>query len=262
MILEYHRPETIDLALVLMKRADPPTLPMGGGTVLNRPRSDDFAVVDLQALNLDYIEARGSWLEIGATYTLQSLLVKASNPGDEGFLIPPVLGEALDQEKSYHLRQVSTVAGTLVAADGRSAFTAVMLALDASLLLLPGDETLSLGNLLPIRSELLHGRMIKTITIPLNARLAYHAVTRTPADRPLVCVAVAGWPSGRRRVALGGYGSAPKMAFDGMDAIGAEKAARSAYLTAGDQWASAEYRAEMAELLTRRCLAELASAGE
>jgi CO/xanthine dehydrogenase FAD-binding subunit len=31
-------------------------------------------------------------------------------------------------------------------------------------------------------------------------------------------------------------------------------AARSAYSNAGDEWASAEYRAEMADVLSRRCL--------
>jgi CO/xanthine dehydrogenase FAD-binding subunit len=258
MILEYHRPETIDQAVHLLKRADPPTLPMGGGTFLNRPHSDDFAVVDLQALGLDFLEPRGSWLDIGATFTLQALFVRSAQKGDDGIRLPAALAEVLDHEKSYHLRQVSTAAGTLVAADGRSPFAAAMLALDASLLLLPGDETLSLGNLFPLRAELLRGRLIKMITVPLNARLAYHVVGRTPADRPLVCAAAAAWPSGRRRVALGGYGAEPKMAFDGMDAAGAEAAARSAYLAAGDEWASAEYRAEMAEVLTRRCLEELA----
>lgn len=262
MILEYHRPETIEQALQLLHRAEPPTLPMGGGTYLNRPTGDDFAVVDLQALNLDFFETQGNWLIIGATCPLSCLFNKAVHPGDDGILIPAVMAGVLDQEKSYNLRQVSTVAGTLVAADGRSPFATAMLALDASVLLLPGDETLSLGNILPLRSELLHKRLIKSIAIPSNARLAYHSVARTPADRPLVCAAVAAWPSGRRRVALGGFGdaakaSAPKLAFDGMDAIGAEAAAHSAYLTAGDEWASAEYRAAMAQVLTRRCLEEL-----
>ena len=35
---------------------------------------------------------------------------------------------------------------------------------------------------------------------------------------------------------------------------GVELAARSAYLSAGDEWASAEYRSEMAGVLVKRCL--------
>jgi hypothetical protein len=57
-------------------------------------------------------------------------------------------------------------------------------------------------------------------------------------------------------VALGGYGAAPLLAFDGSEADGAEVAAQSAYSQAGDEWASAEYRMEIAGILARRCIRE------
>ena len=74
MILEYHRPETLDEALALLRRKEPLTFPMGGGTVLNQPSDNNYAVVDLQALGLNKIEPRGNALIAGATLTLQALL--------------------------------------------------------------------------------------------------------------------------------------------------------------------------------------------
>ena len=136
------------------------------------------------------------------------------------------------------------------------------LALDAALTIVSADkqkaeEQISLGDLLPLRTERLRGRLITLVTIPLNVRLAYQYVARAPADRPLVCAAMAVWPSGRTRLALGGFGKSPVLAFDGTEAAGVDVAAGNAYSQAEDQWASAAYRQEVAGVLTRRCMQEL-----
>jgi CO/xanthine dehydrogenase FAD-binding subunit len=193
MIIEYHRPQTMGETLALLGRTNPRTLPLAGGSALNRPTPEQFAVVDLQALHLDTFEARGNFYDLGATLTLQRLLDENLAEGLEG------LKKAIRHEATYNLRQVASVAGSLVAADGRSPFATAMLALDASLLLLPGDESVDLGDLLPLRSERLPGCLICQVTIPANVRLAYEYVARTPADLPIVCAALATWPSGRTR---------------------------------------------------------------
>jgi CO/xanthine dehydrogenase FAD-binding subunit len=253
-IVEYHRPESIEAALELLARHEPRTMPLAGGSALNRPSPDSIAVVDLQALGLNHLRPRGNFLEMGATLTLQALLDEAQ--------LPTALQQAIRHEATQNLRLVATVAGTLVSAGGRSPFTTTMLALDAVLSLLPGDgpdrpQLVSLGDLLPVRAERLRGRLITQVSIPLNARLAYEYVARTPADQPIVCVAAAAWPSGRRRVALGGYGKAPFLAFDGTEDAGAEIAASDAYSQAGDEWAAADYRQEVARILAHRCISEL-----
>jgi CO/xanthine dehydrogenase FAD-binding subunit len=223
---------------------------MGGGTALDRFSSNSFAVVDLQDLSLAGIRTRGNLLEVGATARLQALL---EHPG-----LPDGLRQAILREASYNLRQVATIAGTLVAASGRSPLATAMLALDAQLLLISGlsreEEVTSLGDLLPFRADQLKQRLITRLDIPANAALFYDSAGRTPADLPVVCCAVASWPSGRTRVALGGYGPAPVLAFDGPDALGAEIAAREAYSQAGDEWASAAYRQDVAGVLVKRCL--------
>jgi CO/xanthine dehydrogenase FAD-binding subunit len=149
----------------------------------------------------------------------------------------------------------------VLSAHGRSPLATTLLALDAVLDVArsgAAGEQIGLGEVLPLRGEKLRGRLVTRLLLPLNARLAYESVARTPADQPIVCAAAACWPSGRTRLALGGFGPAPVLALDGPEAQGAEDAARSAYSDAGDEWASAEYRREMAQVLTRRCLQQLA----
>ncbi len=260
MIIEYHRPETLEEALQLLSRTEPPTFPLGGGTVLNQPSKQEFAVVDLQALGLNQINSQGKVLEIGAAVRLQALLERSD--------ALPALAQAIRHEAGYNLRNMATVAGTLVASDGRSPFATVMMALDAQLTLLgapdgaePQPVISGLGNVLPLRPEALVQRLITTVAIPLNVQLAYEYVARTPADLPVVCVAVAQWPAGRTRVVLGGFGASPLLAMDGPQPEGAETAAREAFRQAGDQWASAEYRSEIAAVLTGRCLESLKVTG-
>lgn len=255
MIVEYHRPTTIEEALALLTRSELETIPLGGGTAIDRHAEQPQAVVDLQALQLTKIQVSGKSLELGACVTLQMLLDGVNQPLP--FELPPALRRAIEHEATHNLRQVATLAGTLVAAGGRSPFAAAMLALGASLTLQPGDDKISLGDLLPVRRSALRGRLITSLRIPLNARLAYEYVARTPADQPIVCAALCRWPSGRTRLALGGFGPAPVLAFDGGDSSGLEAAARSAYSQAEDAWASAEYRQEIAGVLAGRCLNDL-----
>jgi len=251
MIIEYHRPQTLDEALKLLQREGVRTVPIGGGTSLRRILEEDVAAVDLQALSLNTVQARGNRLYLGATCTLQQLLEQEN--------MAPALIKAIRHEATHNLRQVATVVGSLLASDGRSPLATVMLALDARLTLSPGEETINIGDLLPVEREILQGRLVTQIDIPRKVQVAYEYVARTPADRPIVCVAAARWPSGRTRVALGGYGSTPSLALDGPEPDGAELAARDVYQNAGDEWASAEYRQDVAGTLACRCLEQLLS---
>jgi len=249
MIIEYHRPDRLEDALDLLSRSDPVTFPLGGGSVLNQPSDERFAVVDLQSLELSRINKKGNTLQLGATVTLQAL---ANFSGIHSNLVKAIFHEA-----TYNTRQVATIAGALIAADGRSPFGTAMLALGAKLSLLPGDKNLSLGDVFPFRREKLKGKLIVQITIPSNVELAYEYVSRTPADLPIVCMALAQWPSGRTRVALGGYGSSPILAMDGPHSDGAEIVVRDAFHEASDQWASSEYRSDIAATLVKRVLSTL-----
>lgn len=249
MILEYHRPETLEAALQLLSRPEPITFPMGGGSVLSRPGSASYAVVDLQALGLNEIKQDGNTVQIGAAATLQA--VASSNP------LPTDVREAAHRELSQNLRRVGTLAGTLAVSDGRSLLTALLLAMDARLTWEPGTTDSSLGEWLPLRGERRPGLLITRIAVSSQLKTAYEAVSRSPADLPLVLVAAVRWPSGRTRIAIGGFGAVPRLAMDGTEAAGAAEAVRSAFSQAADERASAAYRVETGAVLAERCLAKV-----
>jgi len=249
MITTYHRPQTLDEALALI--VQPNTFPLGGGTLLSQPTVDSVQVVDLQSLGLDSLAQKGNDLEIGATCTLQSLL--------ESEDCPEALKVAIKLEAPINIRNSATVAGTLVSSDGRSPFATSLLAMDAKVTVVSGQPALSkvegssvvsIGEFLLLRPS----GLITLITIPLNIKFAFEFVSKTPADKPIVAAALSQWNSGRTRLTLGGYGKSPMLAMDGTEAEGLDAAARNAYHEANDEWASAEYRMDVASTLAKRCL--------
>lgn len=256
MITEYKRPTSLEEALQLLTL--PNAHPIGGGTVISKRKDEPIVGVDLQALGLDQIRKVGEKLEIGATATLTQLheVVTTPRSAPVGSVVNfAALRAAIELETPLNLRNMGTVAGTLVACGGRSPFATALLALDARLIIAGRDAgTRSFGDFLPMRGTLPHGSLITRIEIPLNARFAFESVARTPKDSPIVCAALAQWPSGRTRLALGGFGAAPVLALDGNEPGGVEEAARNAFAEAGDEWATAEYRREIAAVLAKRCL--------
>ena len=241
MITAYHRPKTLDEALALLTQPD--TRPLGGGTLLSQGKSDSVHAVDLQLLGLDSLRVNGNALELGATLTLQTLL--------ESEHCPEALKRALKLEAPLNIRNSATVAGTLVSCDGRSTFATVLLAFDAKITVISNQSSvISLGEFLPLRPR----GLITSITFPLNLKLAFEYVSRTPADKPIVCVALAQWNSGRTRLAVGGYGKSPMLAIDGTASDDVATAARNAFHEATDDYGSAEYRMDVASTLAKRCL--------
>jgi CO/xanthine dehydrogenase FAD-binding subunit len=245
MISTYHRPQTLDEALTLLTQ--PNTVPLGGGTLLSHGTADSVAVVDLQALGLDSLRASGNELQIGATCTLQSLL--------ESEHCPAALKNAIKLEAPLNIRNTATVAGTLVASDGRSTLATMLLAMDAKLDLIVNRQSkiVNCGEFLLTRPS----GLITSVTISLNVKSAFEFVSRTPSDKPIVCAALAQWNSGRTRLTLGGYGKSPLLAMDGTEADGLETAAKNAYHEANDEWASADYRMDIAAVLAKRALESL-----
>ena len=80
------------------------------------------------------------------------------------------LMRAIKHEATFNLRQVATMAGSIMAADGRSPFAVTLLALDASITIISADgssEEIKLGNFLPFRRKLTAKRLITKIEIPL-----------------------------------------------------------------------------------------------
>lgn len=256
MIVEYHRPDSIEKALKLLARDQPDSLVLAGGTSLIQTvtRSDTpVALIDIQCLPISEIKKEGQQWHIGAGVTLQSLYNQKEFPLE--------IHKSLEIEAGANQRQVATVAGSIISCSGRSSFVTALLALDSQLLWhspsTPAEIVQPLGEFLALRDVYTHqtsGKLMVSINFSTNVKLAFHSVARTPLDLPVVCVALARWPSGRTRLALGGFGLTPILALDGPGFEGIALAARSAYQAAGDEWASAEYRARMAEVIAERLL--------
>jgi CO/xanthine dehydrogenase FAD-binding subunit len=245
MIKDYHRPKTIEEAMKLL--TEPNSRPLGGGTILTQSSDEAFSVVDLQSLGLNKIRKSGNHLSIGATVTLQELFEFPSTP--------IALKTSLSLEAPLNQRNRETVAGAIITCTGRSPFATIMLALDTKLSIAGEKSTnIELGDFLLSQPTFTNNKLVINLEIPLLHKLAFETVGRSPADKPIVCAALAQWKSGRTRLALGGWGKIPALAFDGTDSSGLEEAARSAAQEATDEWASAEYRSEVAAVLVKRCL--------
>ncbi len=247
--LQYHRPQTLDEALELLEHG----VPLAGGTRLTPNLRGIEALVDLQDLALDRIEATESSLEFGGTATLQGLVDNASR-------LPDALVQAARLEAGWNIRNKATIAGTIVTGDGRSPLLTVLLALGVELKFAPGDEHVSLVEVLDRGADRTGGKLIMAIHAANPSRLKYAQVARSPADRPQICVAVAAFDTKAPvRVALGGYGPYPQLISKDENASTQEAAelAGTAYAGAGDQWASADYRSSVAATLVARLLTEV-----
>ena len=258
--LEYHRPKSLQQALELLGRARP----MGGGTALTPRRAELDSVMDLQDLDMAGHALRASRVVLGGALRLQALTEEI--PG-----LPPAVSQACRLEAGWNMRNQATLAGSVVTGDGRSPLLAVLLALDASVHLEPGEVVIPLQDFLIQRPGSVEGRLIVALGLAQEARLVYAGVARSPADRPLVCAALARLETstaGEWRAVLGGYGRSPIRVEGAEEALqqageitpdsiaAAGKAAAAAYASAGDQWASAEYRAAVAEILVSRLAQE------
>jgi CO/xanthine dehydrogenase FAD-binding subunit len=255
-LTEYHKPTTIDEAVKLLRRRKIRTWPIGGGTTLVAEASPDVqAVVDLSALGLSYIKTLEvsenlKGLEIGATTTLQTLI------DDERVQVYAngVLVKALRDTASRNAREAATLAGSIVASDGKSPLLATLFALSAQLKVRGlREQTVALEEFLPQANTLILS--VTLPALPAGACVAYEKVARTPADLPIVCVAAL-TSAEVTRLALGGVGD--QMVLIDADVPTMEEAVELAQASIDpptDYFASSEYRREMIGVLVRRVLA-------
>jgi probable selenate reductase FAD-binding subunit len=243
-IRAYHRPATLDDALVLL--AQPDVVPLGGGTTLNGlPAATPAEVVDLQALGLDEITRDGAALRIGAMVRLQDLI-------DHEWL-PPLLKELAHREAPNTIRNAATIGGTVAAADAESELLAGLLAHGAGVTVArpAGSVDIGLADLLADPSELEAG-LITAIHIIVGGNGAAARTGRTPADTPIVMVAGVCDDASNVRLAATGVADTPVLIdLDALDDLDPPPDFRG----------SAEYRRALAGTLGARVVAELKKAG-
>jgi len=194
--LKYLRPESIEQAQEQLASGSA----LGGGTTLVPRRNSLDTVVDLQGLGLSDLETSGGKVVVGAGCTLQQM-VEAEGT------ISEALADVCRREASWNLRNMATVAGSVLACDGRSPLAAALLAMSARAVV-AGGEALDMDELLDSR-PLPAGTLLTALQWKNKASLRYEQVARSPADRPIVCAAIGHADGTSYRVVLGGFGARP-----------------------------------------------------
>lgn len=158
------------------------------------------------------VSQKGSSLQLSAAASRQDLLAQ---PG-----LPAALHTILSRMDGLQ----QPVLAYIATAPGNSRLAAAMLALDAEFEYADGS-TQSYGSLLALRSGKLG--IPTVLRFSLLAALDYY-------EAEGVWLALARWPSGRTRLAVGGWGAAPMLAMDGRESSGILEAAENAVMLASN----------------------------
>ncbi len=239
MIKEYYRPQKIDEAVELLKKKGE-AIPIGGGTSLNRIK-EDIVVVDLQDLELSYINNKGKNILIGSTTTLEQI--------KNYFQENESLVKALKIEGSKNQRAQSSLGGFLKVTDGRSPLLTCLLTLGCTVFYFDEKNGIPLNEFLVERKK--SKKLITHISLDDPKELAFETVSRSPLDRPIVCCAVSRFDN-KFKAAIGGYGGAPQQI---PETYFEEKNSKdlSKYIQfSTDEWANADYRANIAPIIFER----------
>lgn len=241
---EYYRPGSVDEALNLLARGNGRLAPLAGGTLLvgrleTRAFTELDGVVDLRDAGLGTIRHERNVAHIGAMCTLSAAVEDpVLRSMADGLLLRAARGEG-----PLNLRNAATLGGVIACAEYDSEFCAALLALDATVTVRAwngAEETQPLAGLVAADS------LITQVSIPtVGLRGGAARVARTPSDRPIVAAyatrAVAA--PAAVRVALCGVGTRPVVKGEPLH-------------PPDDFRGSAEYRLAMADIVTRRAIAQ------
>lgn len=241
-VVGYHRPESLEEALVLLNRGSPRSLVLAGGTSVNAEESSDpVEMVDLQSIGLDGMRSAGTGLEIGSMVRLTDFLTHEA--------VPEVLKDVAGREGPNTFRNMGTIGGAVAAGSPDSELLAGFLAYAARVTLAGAGGVTEMIDLEELLGDpvLLEGSIITMITIETEGQAAVARTGRTPADTSIVAVVGRSTPAGLR-LGLTGVAGTPVL-------IDAEQV--DALEPPGDFRGSSDYRHHVARTLTLRVLEEL-----
>jgi CO/xanthine dehydrogenase FAD-binding subunit len=276
----FYRPTTVPEALRLLRSAGRGGRFVAGATDVAVQADRSIRVlIDITQLGLDYIRRKGRGWAIGATATMSAI----ENSSAMQSLANGMLAKAAATCGSVQNRNMATVGGNLANASPAADTANPLLALDALAVLAGarGRRKIPLADffLAPGKTALSGALLVEVEIPPLprGGRLgwSFQKLGRTEADISLVNVA-AGLQLDRQgnctwaRIALGAVGPRPLRARNAESLLVGQKLNTSLVERACDEVArevrpitdiraSAEYRREMSQVLTRRALRECAA---
>jgi carbon-monoxide dehydrogenase medium subunit len=277
---EYLRPASLDEALAALAAHGGAAKPLAGGQSLvpamNFRIAQPAVLVDLNHLpGLDGIDSGPGGLRLGAMVRHRALETSAVVGA-----AAPLVAEAMPHVAHLPIRTRGTLGGSLAHADPAAELPAVMIALDASVVVKSSRDArrISASDFVtgPFTTSLEPGELVTEIAIPEAARERPHGfveLARRRGDFALAgacCTAsVEDGVIRQPRIVLFGVGPAPirareaESALEGaacVDEDAIEAAARSAAAScepSDDVHASAAYRRRIAAVITRRALARI-----
>ena len=243
-IANYHRPQTVDEAVILAGRPD--TVLLAGGTAVNaEPASFSGDVVDLQALDIIGIEAIAGGVRIGAITTLRSI--------SSSDLVPDLVRDLAHREGPNTVRNAATIGGTVGAMDPTSPLLTALLAFRATVSVVHPEMTMDhpIDALLEDQS-LLDRSLITHVTIRDAGSAAAEMTGRTPLDTPIVLAVAHRSRTGDLTVAAAGVSDRPVLV---------DRAHIDDLEPPGDFRGSPEYRRALARVLVDRAIAGIEGGG-
>jgi carbon-monoxide dehydrogenase medium subunit len=273
---EYERAESVGHVFELLGRfGDDAKLLAGGQSLLPLMKlrlAQPSALIDIGRLaDLAYVRDEGHHVAIGALTRHEDAhfdeVLKRSCP-----IIAKAAGEVGDPQ----VRHLGTIGGSIAHADPASDLPTVLVTLDATFVVrgLDGERSVTASDFFKgtFETELRAGEILTEIRVPKldGAGWSYQKFHPRAQDWAIVGVAAVVQRSnggvGRAAVGLTNMGETPLRASgveqalaSGADAAAAAQEATQNTNPVNDPFASAEYRMEMAKVLTRRALEEALS---
>ncbi len=262
-LAEYHRPQSLSQALELLSDRRSRRLPLAGGTHLvpaleTRQCREVDGVVDLADIDLSFIEQEGNCLRVGAMTTLTDFVQHPVCVSMAGGILP----RTARFEGPQNLCNAATVGGLIALAEPDSELFAALLALDATIVAVSGDQSENVKSFEDYISSRPRPRrpadLITELRLPLAQFEGGHArVARTPSDR---CIVAAVAVQVVIRVSSQMPSNPPKGVRIGLCGVGPLPLLAGSALNPPDDFkGSAKYRRTMSEIVRQRALACLSN---
>jgi carbon-monoxide dehydrogenase medium subunit len=274
---EYVRPSSPEEALDIKKRYGERAAYLAGGSDLLVCRPPNLEVaIDIRHCGLAYVREDEEAYAIGGAALLRD--AERELAGVAGGM----LRKALRNTAPWLIRNAATVAGNIANASPAADSVPALIALDAQLLLMDGeDERVPVASVLvgPHRTTL-GDRLIREIHLPKAAsarRAVFTKLARSASDIALVNLAVAVEREGEvireARIALGAVAPVPMRAERAEGLLAGqrptpellqqvEQVVREEVRPISDWRASEQYRRRMSGVLVRRALEQIMAMGE
>jgi CO/xanthine dehydrogenase FAD-binding subunit len=273
----YHAPTSVEEALATLAELGDEAKPLAGGQslvpLMNFRLARPAHLVDLNRVaEMAFLKTEGGTLSIGAMTRQRE--IERSRAVADGW---PLLAAAVGKIGHVHIRNRGTIGGSLAHADPAAELPATMLALDATVVLrgprgaraIPARDLFASHYTTTIEPDELLTEIQVPALLPNNG-WAFEELTLRHGDFAIVGVAAlltasANGTIGEVRLAFAGAGATPLRAIAAERILGGERPSDELFRAAGnlasqeiepdaDIHATAEYRREIAAVLTRRAL--------